>query len=102
LIAELPGGAMLAVPMPEAEVLPLLGGDLSIAATNGPHLSVVAGPAAAMDDLESRLAERGASTIRLPTTHAFHSAMMRPAAAALTEAARRVAIQEARIPYLSN
>jgi len=104
LIAELPGGAMLAVPLPEAEVLPLLAGDLSVAATNGPHLTVVAGPAAAMDDLERRLAERGASTIRLPTTHAFHSAMMRPAAAALTEAVRRVAIREPepRIPYLSN
>jgi acyl transferase domain-containing protein len=104
LIAELPGGAMLAVPLPEAEVAPLLEGELSVAATNGPHLTVVAGPAAAMDGLERRLAERGASTIRLPTTHAFHSAMMRPAAAALTEAARRVAIRqpEPRIPYLSN
>ncbi len=106
LIAELPGGAMLAVPLPEAEVLPLLGetGELSVAATNGPHLTVVAGPAAAMDGLESRLAARGASTIRLPTTHAFHSTMMRPAVAALTEAVRRVKIQqpEPRIPYLSN
>ncbi|HEY2737715.1 MAG TPA: type I polyketide synthase, partial [Thermoanaerobaculia bacterium] len=106
LIAELPGGAMLAVPLPEADVLPLLGetGELSVAATNGPHLTVVAGPAAAMDGLESRLAGRGASTIRLPTTHAFHSAMMRPAVAALTEAVRRVKIQqpEPRIPYLSN
>jgi phthiocerol/phenolphthiocerol synthesis type-I polyketide synthase E len=110
LIAELPGGAMLAVPLPEAEVLPLLGagaGELSVAATNVPHLTVVAGPATAMDDLERRLAGRGVSTIRLPTTHAFHSAMMRPAAAALTEAARRVAPMgmpepEPRIPYLSN
>jgi acyl transferase domain-containing protein len=102
LIEELPGGAMLAVPLPEAEVLPLLSGELSAAATNGAHLTVVAGCTVAVDGLERLLAGRGVSTIRLPTTHAFHSAMMQPAAAALTEAARRVAVGEPRIPYLSN
>jgi phthiocerol/phenolphthiocerol synthesis type-I polyketide synthase E len=102
LIEELPGGAMLAVPLPEADLLPLLTGDLAVAATNGPHLTVAAGPTAAVDDLERRLSARGVSTIRLPTTHAFHSPMMDPAAAALTEAARRVTVGEPRIPYLSN
>jgi len=106
LIEELPGGGMLAVPLPEADLLPLLtgdlAGDLAIAATNGPHLTVAAGPSAAMDALERRLTERGVSTIRLPTTHAFHTPMMDPAAAALTEAARRVTVGEPRIPYLSN
>jgi acyl transferase domain-containing protein len=102
LIEELPGGAMLAVPLPEAEVLPLLGEGLSAAATNGPHLTVVAGTPEAVEGLEQRLSASGVSTIRLPTTHAFHSSLMAPASAALTEAARRVKVGEARIPYLSN
>ena len=39
LIEELPGGAMLAVPLPEAEVRPWLAGpELSLAAVNGPAL----------------------------------------------------------------
>ncbi|HYX24301.1 MAG TPA: type I polyketide synthase, partial [Thermoanaerobaculia bacterium] len=40
LIQELPAGAMLAVPLPESEVGPLLNEDLSLAATNGPHFCV--------------------------------------------------------------
>jgi phthiocerol/phenolphthiocerol synthesis type-I polyketide synthase E len=102
LIEDLPAGAMLAVPLPEADLLPLLTRELAVAATNGPHLTVAAGPTAAVDDLERRLAARGVSTIRLPTTHAFHSPLLDPAAAALTAAASRVPVGEPRIPYLSN
>jgi acyl transferase domain-containing protein/acyl carrier protein len=101
-IEELPGGAMLAIPLPEAEVLPALGEGVSLAATNGPHFCVAAGPSAKIDALASRLTAQGVSTIRLRTTHAFHSAMMEPAVAALTAAARQVAVKPPRIPYLSN
>src|SRR5918999_3708364 len=44
LIDGLPAGAMLAVPLPEAEARALLGGELSLAALNGPSVSVAAGP----------------------------------------------------------
>ena len=101
-IEELPAGAMLAIPLPEAEVLPVLGAGVSLAATNGPHFCVAAGPSAAVDALAGRLTEQGVSTLRLRTTHAFHSAMMEPAVAALTVAARKIAVQPPRIPYLSN
>ena len=110
LLEELPGGAMLAVPLPEPAVrlrLEELDGDgvqdgLSIAATNGPHLTVVAGPAEAVAELERRLAGEGVAAIRLRTTHAFHSAMMAPAAAAFAEICRQVAMRPPRIPYVSN
>jgi len=103
LIQELPGGAMLAVPLPEAEVQPLLlGRELSLAATNGPHFCVVAGPEAAVGELETTLAGRGAVCLRLSTTHAFHSPMMTPAAAPLTARAREASISAPRIPYVSN
>jgi acyl transferase domain-containing protein/acyl carrier protein len=102
LIQDLPAGAMLAVPLPEAEVRPLLGDALSVSATNGPHLTVVGGPADAVDALARALEGKGASTIRLQTTHAFHSSMTEPAVAAFTALARQVKMSPPRIPYLSN
>jgi acyl transferase domain-containing protein/acyl carrier protein len=103
-IEELPAGEMLAIPMAAAEVAPLLTSELSLAATNGPHFSVAGGPAAAVAELAGRLAERGVTSVRLRTTHAFHSAMMEPAVAPLAELARRVApaMRPPRIPWISN
>ncbi len=102
LIQDLPAGAMLAVPLPEEEVRPLLGESLSLSATNGPHFSVVGGPAEAIEALDRTLAERGASCLRPRTTHAFHSAMMEPAMAPFAEIARGVRMQAPRIPWISN
>jgi acyl transferase domain-containing protein len=102
LIQELPGGAMLAVPLPEAEVRPLLGEGLAVSATNGPLFTVVGGPEEAVADLDRRLGERGVACIRLTTTHAFHTPMLEPAMTALTGLARGVRVEAPKIPYLSN
>ena len=105
LIQELPAGAMLAVPLGEDEVRPLLDGleeRISIAATNGPHFCVVGGPREALEELSGRLAERGASCIFLQTTHAFHSLMMEPAMGRFGEVLRGVRMGTPEIPYLSN
>jgi acyl transferase domain-containing protein/acyl carrier protein len=103
LIQELPGGAMLAVPLGEDEVRPLLEDlRLSVSATNGPHFCVIGGPREALDELDGRLAERGASCIFLQTTHAFHSAMMEPGLERLSEVLRGVRMGTPEIPYLSN
>ncbi len=104
-IDELPGGAMLAVPLPEAEVRPLLTGDtgeLALAATNGPHFCVVGGPADAIARLERELAGRGAACLRLHATHAFHTPALKPALAPFLDAARKVRLAPPRIPFLSN
>jgi hypothetical protein len=101
-IQDLPGGAMLAVGLPEEEVLPLLGTELSLAAVNGPEQTVVAGPEAAVAELEGRLAAREVASRRLAVTHAFHSRMMAPAFDALVERVRRVALKPPEIPLLSN
>jgi len=102
LIQDLPPGAMLAVPLAEEEVRPLLDERLSICATNGPNFCVIGGPDEAVATLDARLAGRGASCLRLQTTHAFHSAMMEPAVAPLTALASGMTAQPPRIPYLSN
>lgn len=102
LIAELPGGAMLAVQLPEQAVRPLLGPELSLAAVNGGDLCVVAGPEPAVDELQTRLTGEGVAARRLRTTHAFHSSMMEPLMAAFTEQVAKVPRKRPAIPYLSN
>ncbi|HEV8580077.1 MAG TPA: beta-ketoacyl synthase N-terminal-like domain-containing protein [Thermoanaerobaculia bacterium] len=102
LIQELPAGAMLAVPLPESELRPFLGESLAIVATNGPHFCVVGGPDDAVADLDRRLSGQGVTCLRLTTTHAFHTSMMEPAAAALTELAASLTVGTPKIPYVSN
>ncbi len=102
LMQGLPPGAMLAVPLPEAEVLPLLGGELSLAAVNRPSLCVVAGPAPAVERLRAELAGRGIDGRPLHTSHAFHSAMMDPILKPFGEWVSNLRLSAPRLPYLSN
>ena len=55
LIAALPPGAMLAVPLPAEEVADLTGDRLSVALVNGDRLTVVAGEPAEVEALERRV-----------------------------------------------
>ncbi|HET7460810.1 MAG TPA: amino acid adenylation domain-containing protein [Longimicrobium sp.] len=102
LMQALPPGAMLAVPLPEAEVEPLLSGSLSLAAVNGPANCVVSGPGGEVEALEAELAGRGVEARRLRTSHAFHSAMMDPALDAFAAEVRRAGPAAPSIPFLSN
>jgi amino acid adenylation domain-containing protein len=101
LMQELPAGAMLAVRLPEPDVLPLLTPSLNLAAVNGPGLCVVAGPFAAVDELERSLTARDVVTRRLHTSHAFHSAMVEPVVEPLRRCLRDMALSAPRIPYVS-
>jgi non-ribosomal peptide synthase protein (TIGR01720 family) len=103
LMQELPGGLMLSVPLPEAEIRPLLrDNDLSLAAVNGPSLCVVSGATEQIDDLSRRLAERGVDCKTLHTSHAFHSAMMDPLLHSFRAAIEKINFNAPQIPYLSN
>jgi len=106
LIDALPPGAMLAVPLGEAELTAALassgGTELGVAAVNGPAHAVAAGPVEEVAELAARLGAAGHATRLLRTSHAFHSPMMAPAAAELTALARGLALHPPRIPYLSN
>ncbi len=101
LMQELPGGAMVAVRLPEAELTLLLGEHLALAAINGPSLCVAAGPFDAVASLEAALQARGTSFRRLHTSHAFHSAMMDPMIAEFTQCVRRVGLRPPAFPYVS-
>ncbi len=102
LIAELPAGAMLAVALPAAELAPLLDGDLSLAAINGPAQSVAAGAPQAVAALEQRLAALEVASRRLPVAHAFHARSMEAAFEPMAALAAGVELRPAAIPCLSN
>jgi len=100
-----PPGAMLTVPLPEAEIAPLLklgGRQLSLAATNAPARSVVSGPEEAIAALAERLARQDVACRRLHTSHAFHSGMMEPILAPFLAEVRKVDLRPPQLPYISN
>ncbi|HEU4562407.1 MAG TPA: amino acid adenylation domain-containing protein, partial [Longimicrobium sp.] len=102
LMQGLEPGSMLAVPLPEAEVRPLLGERLSLAAVNSAAHCVVSGGTADTEALEARLAEGGVAARRLHTSHAFHSAAMDPVLDAFAAEVRRARPAAPATPYLSN
>ncbi|MBV9787773.1 MAG: SDR family NAD(P)-dependent oxidoreductase, partial [Chloroflexi bacterium] len=106
MMQAMPPGAMLAIPLPESDVRPLLhaqaGGQLAIAAINGPALCVVSGPTSAVEALEHQLVARGLNCRRLHTSHAFHSAMMDPMLAPFGELVRRTTLRLPHMPFISN
>jgi len=101
LMQSLPGGAMMAVRLAEAELLPQLAPPVAIAAVNGPSLCVIAGPNGDVDALESSLAARSVVTRRLHTSHAFHSSMVDPMIDPLRRELQRIDFAPPAIPYVS-
>ncbi|MEV1322042.1 acyltransferase domain-containing protein, partial [Micromonospora arborensis] len=75
LMQALPsGGAMLRVPLSEAEVL-ARGWDVDVAAVNGPGSVVLSGPRSVLERVE-RSAGVGCGWLRV--SHGFHSVLMEP------------------------
>ena len=89
LVQAQPPGSMLAVRLPEPDVLPLLDELLSIAAINSPNLCVVSGPHDAVAKLEKTLEAKGIAARHLSTSHAFHSAIDGPGHRAVHRAAEK-------------
>ncbi|RCJ36600.1 6-deoxyerythronolide-B synthase [Nostoc punctiforme NIES-2108] len=102
IIQKLPGGAMLAVPLSQTEISPLLNDKLSLSAVNGPSMGVIAGETNAIEILEQQLTQKGLACRRLDTSHAFHSQMMEGAISDLRELVKTFNLQAAKIPYISN
>jgi acyl transferase domain-containing protein len=101
LMQALPRGQMLSVRCGIAELAPKLSDKLSVAAVNGPHSTVIAGPADLIGALSGTLEREGIVCRLLPTSHAFHSAMMDPAVAPFRELLRSVRLEPAKIPIIS-
>jgi acyl transferase domain-containing protein/thioesterase domain-containing protein/acyl carrier protein len=96
-----PGG-MLSVPLAEADLRPLLSGDLDMASVNAPGLCVVSGPDAALKTLAETLAAREVDTQRIQIDIAAHSRMLEPILARFGDYLRAIQLNPPRLPIISN
>jgi len=103
LIAGTPGGAMLSIPLPVGDVLPLLRDwpELSLAIDNGPSC-IAAGPASAVDSFEHQMKEKRYMCMRVNASHALHSTLMRPILQEFEAKLREIPLTPPTIPYISN
>ncbi|MBE7384647.1 MAG: acyltransferase domain-containing protein [Leptolyngbya sp. SIO1E4] len=106
LMQQLPPGAMLAVPLSQSELVPLLsqktGKTLALAANNTPKSCVVSGPTEAIDVFQESLTQQGLECRRLHTSHAFHSQMMDAILEPFVEQVSQVRLHPPKVPFVSN
>jgi amino acid adenylation domain-containing protein len=98
LMQAMPPGSMLAVALPAEQLQ--LPPELTVAAVNHPDSCVISGPTPAIRALQAQLV--GVTARELRTSHAFHSPMLEPAAAAFLDEVRAVRLSAPRSPFLSN
>ncbi|GLX47565.1 hypothetical protein Shyhy01_05150 [Streptomyces hygroscopicus subsp. hygroscopicus] len=101
LMQGMPPGRMLAVAAAEDLVRDLLVPEVAVSAVNGPGQVVVGGPAEAVEAFREILAGRGVQGRLLSTSHAFHTPMMAPAVAELTDLLAGCALRAPEIPVIS-
>ncbi|MCP3138286.1 type I polyketide synthase [Pyxidicoccus xibeiensis] len=102
ILASLPAGAMLAVPLPESELTPLLQDGLSLAAVNGPAQCTVSGAVADIEALQAQLTVRGVESRLLRIPGAGHSHLVEPSLAAFTACVQRVERRPPQLPWVSD
>ncbi|MGD2043330.1 MAG: beta-ketoacyl synthase N-terminal-like domain-containing protein, partial [Acidimicrobiia bacterium] len=102
LMQSMPPGSMLAVPMTESDIEPLLDDRMCIGVINSPGMCVVSGETEAVEELERSLAAKGTQAHWVQTSHAFHSAMMEPILAEFRDVVVKAQPQKPEIPMVSN
>ncbi|MCP6760243.1 MAG: SDR family NAD(P)-dependent oxidoreductase [Fischerella sp. CENA71] len=102
LMQQTESGSMLSVSISAQEIQPMLGSELSLAASNAPSLCVVSGATNAIEALQNRLIEQGVDCRRLHTSHAFHSQMMESILEPFVRHVREINLKPPQIPFISN
>jgi len=102
LMESLPEGVMHSVSLDAKELADLLPEGVSVAAHNGPELSVASGPPPEMAQLTAALDARGVRHRSLRTVRAFHSAAVDPVLAEFREQVRRAPLAPPRMRIASN
>jgi acyl transferase domain-containing protein len=99
LMQALPsGGAMVAVRASLAQVTPLLGDGVAVAAVNGPNAVVLSGDS---DAVLRAVEALGVKNVRLQVSHAFHSPHMDPMLAEYRAVLKDVKLETPQIPIVS-
>ena len=93
---------MLSVPLSEVELKAVMGHDLSVAAVNGPKLTVASGPVRAIDALQRLLEEREVEATRVRISVAAHSTMLEPILQDFGHFLRRTAMKAPTLPWASS
>jgi len=101
LLQRVQPGAMVAVPLPEDQVRPLLTVDLDVAVVNSPAQCVIAGSPDSVDDLVTRLADRAVDAKRLRIPVPAHSRHVEPVVAEFEKWVAALPMRPPEIPLLS-
>ncbi|MGE5343918.1 MAG: beta-ketoacyl synthase N-terminal-like domain-containing protein [Candidatus Omnitrophota bacterium] len=102
LMSKTSPGAMLGVPLPEAEIRPLLDDSgVSLAIINGSSC-VVAGSVDEVNAFERQLREKRLLCTPVNMGHAVHSSLMNPIRKDLEEQVGNIKLNPPRIPYISS
>jgi phthiocerol/phenolphthiocerol synthesis type-I polyketide synthase E len=101
LIGSLPPGGMLAVPLSEAEVTPLLRPGVWLGAVNSPGLCVLSGTREVLAAVDAELRERDVVSQRVRAEHAYHSPLVEPICAPMERVVRSATLHPPGIPCLS-
>lgn len=102
LMLSMPKGSMLAVSLTEEVIRQQLPPELSIAAINGAKQIIVSGPTPVIESFAASLTAQRIASQQLPTSHAFHSAMLDPIAEKTAELVARFKLSKPSIPFMSN
>jgi len=97
-------GSMAAIPLPAEEVrrrLADFGGQLSLAAVNGPQSTVVSGDTPAVTELVTQYANDGVDARRIPVAYASHSPHIQTIQDQILDSLSGITPQPATIPFYS-
>ncbi|MCX7566456.1 beta-ketoacyl synthase N-terminal-like domain-containing protein [Sulfitobacter sp. F26169L] len=102
LFDTVPAGGMLSVPLSLAEIKPYLDDDLDIASVNGPELTAISGPDAALKALAARLGKDDVESQRIAIDIAAHSRMLEPILAEYRAFLAGLDLQAPKMRFMSN
>ena len=101
LMASLPSGSMLGVRLGAKDIASMLPSDIFVAAANSPKLCTLSGPTDKLTAFKAELESQKIACRMLPTSHAFHSAMMDPMLPEFLQASQSTKRQAPRVRWIS-
>ncbi|NEO71016.1 MAG: alpha/beta fold hydrolase [Moorea sp. SIO3H5] len=106
LMQQLPEGGEMAVVLTNeqqvTEAIQSLSDKVSIAAINGPENIVISGESQAVQTVIARLRSQKVKSLKLPVSHAFHSALMEPMVADFAQVLSEISLHPPQIKIISN